>query len=206
LPFWWLGADVLQPLKTEGALVSCGNLPYLLSLAGFDPALPLAGRLLNLLLLVLVGGLSVLFYRKFREDAQAAISMLGLTAILLVFMLLSRKSYTSYLNLLMLPLCCSAAVVLRREWLLGGFLLWSCVAALEPSLWHRWLSQAKLGEAMHLMAQGGALDLRLPLFILVELILLSGYAALLFLILRHVAAGGSGGSTCAAQEADTPPE
>lgn len=189
LPFWLAGADVLHPLKLEGTQVSSGNLPFVLSLIGFNPSQPFSGLLLNLLLLVAIGALSLLLYKSSRQGDSARISLLGLTAILLVFMLLSKKSYTNYLNLLMLPLCCSAAVVLRRKWLYEGFLLWSCVAALEPSLWHRWLAQARLDDALHQMLQRGVLDLKLPMFLSVELLLLGGYGVLLWWILRHIFIG-----------------
>lgn len=184
-PFYWVGADMLQPLKLEGSLVSSGNLPYLLSLVGFNLTGQTTGLLLNLLLLAAVGTLSLILYKRARLSGKGEISLLGLAAILLTFLLLSKKSYTNYLNLAMLPLCCSAAVTLRGKWRHELFLVWCCVAALEPSLWHRWLAQANLNNVLHQMAGNGAMDFKPPLFVLVELLLLGGYAYLLRLILRH---------------------
>jgi len=186
LPFYWVGADILLPFKLEGVQISSGNLPYLLTLTGFNPSGHIAGLLLNLLLLGAIGMLSLLLYKNVRRGGISGVSLLGLTAILLVFMLLSKKSYSNYLNIAMLPLCFSAAVVLHRKWQHEFFLLWCCVAALEPSLWHRWLSKANLDDYLHQMASRGAMDFKLPLFILVELLVLGGYLILLWLVLRHL--------------------
>ena len=55
LGFTALGADVLLPLKIEGRLVTCGNLPFQASLLGLDPAGPI-GTAATLALLGLWAG------------------------------------------------------------------------------------------------------------------------------------------------------
>jgi hypothetical protein len=164
--------------------MTSGNIPYLLSLFGFNASGHTTGLLLTFCLLAAVGTMSMFLYVR-RPDA-AGISLLGLTAMLLVFMLVSKKSYTNYLNLAMLPLCCSVAVVLRRKWLHEAFLVWCCLAALEPSLWFRWMSQTNLNNVLPQLAANRVLNLKPPVFVLVELLLLGGYVVLLCLILRHI--------------------
>ena len=181
-PFYWVGADILQPLKLEGAMMTSGNLPYLLSMFGFNPAGQTTGVLLNLILLASVGGMGLLLYILDQRRAKSGMSLLGLSAILLVFMLLSKKSYSNYLNLAMLSLCFSASEVLCRRWQQVLFILWCSVAALKPSLWHRWLAKSYMNES--LQNQLGCF--KLSIFILVELILIGGYLAQLWLIMRHI--------------------
>ena len=190
LPFWFAGADILRPLKLEGALTTSGNLPFLGSVAGLEPNQQWIGRGWSFVLLASLLGLSWRLARRVKASGDASLSLLGLTALLLVFMLVSKKSYTNYLNLLMLPLCFSAATVLRERWQQPAFLLWSCVAALEPSLWHRWLAQASLGEAWRRALAGGSSIITPMLFTGVELVLLAGYLALLWLILRQALTAG----------------
>jgi hypothetical protein len=185
LPFYWIGANVLQPLD-QAERVTSGNLPYLLSLVGFDPSEPTTGLALILILIVTIVASSIFIYKHTRDENRESHSLLGLAVLLLIFMLFSKKAYTNYLNIGMFPICYSVAVVLYREWERMLFLVWCCIATLEPSLWHRWLSQASLRSIFHGVTESGMLSLKSFFFVLVELLLLGGYVILLWLIFGYI--------------------
>jgi hypothetical protein len=186
LPFWLIGADIFQPMRKEGGLISSGNLPYLATLFGLDPSLPTVSAVLTVFLVTALAVTSLWLFRTARRNEIAVMSLIGLAVLLLVFMLLSKKSYTNYYNLLMLPICFSAAKVLRRSWQQVAFLMWSALAALEPSLWHRWLSQGRLGEGGSRMLRTHVFEPHFIAFVLTELILLAGNGCLLYCFVREL--------------------
>jgi hypothetical protein len=171
-------APVLQPLLLEGDLRSAGNLPFVLeTLLGAS----IPGRLSDLLLLLVLLALFVLaaaVSRKTSRGDRTRIITLGISAATLSVLLLSKKSWPPYLMLSLFPICLLPAAVhrLRGPWV-DAFAVFSLVAVTEHSVWASSFAQIS-ASALHaaLRAHEG----RALLFVVLELLLLGGYAWLLF--------------------------
>ena len=137
LGFFAMAADVLLPLKTEGKLVTCGNLPFLSTLFGCDPA----GAIGIAATLALLGLWAVLYSAAWKTGLDPAGPRVIhlITLVLITFMLLSKKAYTGYLVMGMFCLCLTMAdrPFGWRDMLV--YCLFSIVAVMEPTLWDRWL-------------------------------------------------------------------
>jgi hypothetical protein len=147
--FTLAGADVSYPLKTEGALVSSGNLPYLL-----EPLLRAAGLEMSpfidvgtaLCLAVTSAALVWRLYRARRSDpieVDARALGCALALVNVILLITSKKSSTGYLMFAFFPALWvlagaarsvgeSEARVLR---LVGQATAFTLLLALEPSLW-----------------------------------------------------------------------
>jgi hypothetical protein len=175
-PFVWLGADVLQPLETQSAYWTSGNLPFVL--AGVWPGVLAAttGERGVALLGAALFGLALAARRR-AGAAQASSSALEASLCLgcTAFLLLSSKAYAHYAVITWLPAC----FVLARAGLgpLQRMLLYllGLLATVEPALWFHALDQRTLPEAL-----AGAFSIAtVSVFVAVELALLAGYAWLL---------------------------
>jgi len=147
------GADVFYPLRFEGNLITSGNLPYLL-----DPWLGLADAakrvLFDAALLGALGATTLWLFVRIRplttqQRAAALPAALALTGV--VFLLMSKKSYTGYAVFVMYPIAAVLGIGLRKWRARVGFLLaFNTLLATEPSLWfhlggfdktlHEWLA------------------------------------------------------------------
>ncbi len=100
--------------------------------------------------------------------------------LLLVLMIASKKSYDDYLVIALFPICLSVAGHRR---LLPAALLsgTSALAAVEPSMWFRWLHKGQLSLlfAQHLPV--GIARSHVRLFFACDLFLVAGYIGLLVL-------------------------
>lgn len=166
------GADVFKPARTESALISSGNLPFLLTAAGATSSRGIIGWGALIALVGVLGAIAIwALIRRMGDEPWRLMPLL--TLLLLTFMLFSKKSYTAYLCLAFFPVCVTVAQQVRRRaglFLFGGL---SALAMLEPSLWHRWLAPRDLGVLWS--SDPGVTKSRAVAFLCCEVALLSGY-------------------------------
>jgi hypothetical protein len=168
------GADVRTPVRLEGPLTTSGNLPFLVSLFGLDPA-GAVGRALTAVGVAFAGAITWRALRAPAEPVERVIANCAL--LLLVMMLFSRKAYATYLVLALFPLCYVAVAAPGRAARLA-YLALAALAPIEPSLWFRWFARADLRA---LAAGASDADLSVPraaAWLAVELALVASYAVL----------------------------
>lgn len=168
--FLLAGADVFASLRVEAALISSGNLPFLLGWPGGPAVGAVATPALALALLGVVGwGL-----RSGVAAAPRALFPFG-ALVLLTFMIVSKKAYAYYLVIGFFPI--AATVAARAPGFAGmlAFGLFGALAAVEPSLWFRWLDARSLAVAAH---AGGASRALLAVFVACDVALVGGYVVL----------------------------
>jgi len=119
----------------------------------------------------------------------------GLAAATLVFLILSKKSWPPYLMLALFPVCLAAAGSGKpgrlSRWRVAGFACFGFVAVTEQSYWatvFRMFSSAEFHRALAAL-RPEALEL-----LGVQVLLVAGYAWLLWEAMRQVVMGGDGGS------------
>ena len=170
-----LHVPLLQPLTLEGPLKSAGTLPYLIeSLAGLGFSIGF-WRTVMVLVLGLTYGL-VWRASIGRTDAARVSSMLwSVAASTLVLLLFANKSWPAYLVLILFPLCIMVASSGLRARVL--FALFGIVALVEHSFWATLLVEANAAELHRRIRRGDGQSL---FFLLIEVLLLSGYAWLLW--------------------------
>jgi hypothetical protein len=178
-------APILQPLAAEGNLRTAGNLPYLVeAISGFT----LPGRVWDLLLLLVLGAILWGLAAAVRE-APLCLRMgcicFGMSSLTLAVLLLSKKSWPPYLILSLFPICLVAAEEVERTLRVAVFAVFSMVAVIEHSVWASGLSQI---SAQGLHAARGAHGALAGLFLLLEAVLIAGYAWLLVESLRRLRA------------------
>jgi hypothetical protein len=174
------GSDLLQPFRIEGDELTSGNLPYLLTAAGLDPLRPAVAAALAIAALVALA--AAVWIAEVRAPGRRAALTLpaALSAVLLVFMIVSRKSFTSYLAMFLLPLSLALAPMMTRRWQGAAFLAFCGLAAIEPSLWFRWMDIATLDRGVPV----GVVPARAATFMMVEVLLVVGYGVLAAMLLR----------------------
>jgi hypothetical protein len=170
------GLDILLPIKGEGLDATSGNIWYLLSVLGLEISRPWLHLGCNILagLAVLLAYWIIIARRKcvFLSDV-----ILTMCLVFLVFLSVSKKAYTNYVEMIFLPLCFALSATIRcrgsefLRLLLFGFLniVWLC----EPSLWFRWMHNQNLSVLTDLMATGTRAYGYI--FLAVDLLLLAGY-------------------------------
>lgn len=180
-----MGLPLLTPLRIESTMKQAGDLPFLVeSMLGVD----LPGRLLDgwlLLMLTLVWLTAALATRGRSLEQRARIVLFALPAVTLVLELFAKKSWPPYLMIVLFPLCLLLADRGRRAvWM---FEIFSVVAVSEHSFWATVLGSIGSGD-MHqgLIARGP----NFFIYLLLQFLLLSGYAWLLWMALQEVRAGG----------------
>lgn len=175
---------ILGPLVREAGERTASNLPYVLTaITGVKlPSLAEDLLLVFALLLVLAHTVrSLMGCRSFQLDAIRHLSF-GCVALTVTLLLVSKKSWPPYLMMVLFPLC--LLIVQRptrlRLALFSGF---SFLAVVAHSFWATVFSQALAPElhARLLAHQPAAL-----LFLLMQLLLLSGYVWLLGTAIRSV--------------------
>jgi hypothetical protein len=132
------GADVLYPLRFEGEHFSSGNLPYLLQpLLARDSRF--AYRILDGLAALSFTAITAWLYFMARQVPVATrlpLLLPGLALAQLVFMLLSKKSFTGYALFCMYPMMLVLVLgVTAYLWRVALFFVLNVVAVIEPSLW-----------------------------------------------------------------------
>ena len=179
LPFLMSGTDVLRSLRAEALDISSGNLPFLATLLGINVREPgLAGFFNAFLIVSLMAAVFAGWWLHRHCDAQS-LRFSSICLVLLTLMLISKKSYTNYLVLFAFPL--GGCVVIAGADLKRSltFLIFSALAALEPSLWFRWLGTSTFGEVLAKFPHANQLPISFWLFLLVEVLLIGGYCWLL---------------------------
>ena len=173
LSFIALGADVLLPLKNEGHLVTCGNLPFLATLAGFDASGWIGAASMAALLAIWASLYLAVWRRGLDLDARRMIHLL--TLVLICFMLLSKKAYTGYLVLGMFCVCLTVAdrPFSWRDMLV--YCLFMAATVMEPTLWDRWLPNQDLRLFRQWPSAGHPGFVKLAVFTSVEIVLLGCY-------------------------------
>jgi hypothetical protein len=185
VPFWLLGADLLQPINLEGNQISSGNLPYLATVLGLSLTDRNTSLSLNILLGLTVSATSLFLSTRGTGKDTRRHAFRDVTIIMLMFMILSKKSYTSYLSTFLFPLCCCVAPLLRRvRWTLL-FFGFAAVAAVEPSLWFRWFPAMTFQQVMSEELFAGRAVFKAIAFSAVEVYLVGGYALLMILCARR---------------------
>jgi hypothetical protein len=179
------GADIFYPLRFEGGLITSGNLPYVL-----DPLLSATGGWKKAICDgVLLAALAVttlwIFWRARALTPQQRASMLPLAIALtgVVFLLVSKKSYTGYAVFVMYPIAVSLGIGLRSLRARVGFLLgFNALLATEPSLWFH-LGGFKGTLQEWLEAGGGSMAAG---FVLVDAALLACYVWVAWVSVRSI--------------------
>jgi hypothetical protein len=179
------GGDILYPLRFEGAAITSGNLPYVL-----DPWLAAAGTAKKSVSdAVLLAALAVttlwLFLRirtlTPRQRSSALPVALALTGV--VFLLVSKKSYTGYAAFIMYPVIVALELGLRSLRARVGFLLaFNALLSTEPSLWFH-LGGYK-GTLQQWLAAGGGPAAKA--FIIIDVALLACYVWVAWVSVRCI--------------------
>jgi hypothetical protein len=178
------GPGLLYPLRHEGALISPGNVPYVL-----DLFLNTSGALERViddgLSLVALAATTVWLYMKSRQlqpGERQSLLLAGLALTGLVFMLFSKKSFTGYVIFAWYPIVLML-VMGTRDWLtrVAFLFVFNALLVAEPSLWFYFKAtdmSLKSWLATSSTAAGG--------FLAVDVALLACYAYLAWLSVRCV--------------------
>lgn len=184
--FYALVGDALfYPLQRQGVHITAGNLYYFSSLFGVDindPANILASTVITLLALATV--FFIVWVRGAHHRPANLIHVLSI--ILLTMFLFSKKAYASYFVLSFFTFCLSLSsnrLSLRAILLFGGIGL---LAALEPSLFFRWMQKHELDVIWATTLPQDLVRSKVIIFILWDLILLVSYVVCLALIWRRL--------------------
>lgn len=173
------GIDVFGGIRHEASDHTSGNLPFVLSIL-----LPGGTGARTAWLIALAGTLIIVSMWSARRGASTATSVHVTSALTMVFLILSNKSYTNYLMLAFFPICMTIAASLPRWQGVLTFGAASTLAVVEPSLWHRYFYPSDLLGTWHSATVGHRLGA--VAFTFVELLLLASYVACLALAWRLV--------------------
>jgi Gpi18-like mannosyltransferase len=168
------GLDVLVPVRLQGMHVTAGNLPFFLSIFGLDMQDQTVRVLVTIVVLL---GLIIVFLTAWALNAREAKGNLVhlVTLVLLTFLVLSKKSYTSYLVLCLFALCLSIASRPMGWRALVWFAVFSIVASIEPTLWFRWMEKHDFGVLWRADLPEGMDRWQIVAFLCCELVLLLSY-------------------------------
>ncbi len=171
-----LGGDILHPLYYETMRVTPGNLLFLTSAFGVD--LGSRGVLLASTAVTLASLGFVLCAAWLRGVARRPEQVFPLLAlVMLVFLLTSKKSYTSYLVMGLFPLCVAVASTGPRAALLYGFGLLGVLCAVDVNLWFRWVETRDLSLLSSATLPAGVTRWRVAVFAGVEAAIACLYVA-----------------------------
>jgi hypothetical protein len=136
--FWVNGADILLPVKFQrsSGQESSGNLPYVLSLFGVP-----SDSFLYVIAAVVLLSVTCLWLLVYRARLTRDVLLgSGFVLLFVLVLLLSKKAYTTYWASLFVPLCIVWSGQFGSRFLpLLVFLGWGVTAALEPTLYFRWV-------------------------------------------------------------------
>jgi hypothetical protein len=150
-----LGADLLHPLRTESALITSGNLPYVLEplLAGW-PSYKTLFDVLAAVTLMIAGAWLYLRIRPLPVPSRPTLLFAAIALLGLVFMLTSKKTFT-YAAFFMYPVVVIAVTRMPRlATRLGLLLVYNVILSAEPSLWYQWRGFAAPDPSLSLWLQG----------------------------------------------------
>jgi len=145
------GVDVTEPLRVEGNMSTSGNLPYFLS-AVIGHTIPV--RLLNGICLLGIAAavvISIWAQRRAQSCPQRLWSLaLSILFLLFTLLVLSKKSFSSYLGMSFFPLCAFTAVKSQgaRNAIAYVYALMSCVMLPAESFWF-WPMHNATGVQLH---------------------------------------------------------
>lgn len=136
------GADLTKLMSFHAQHGSSGNLPFLLGMVGLDFSIPHLRSAANFVGLAVLSGLFLTAMWKKRVVTPYQ-TLVFLPLLMLVVLIISKKAFASYLECALFPLCLiGATFASSRERVLltaiGG------LAACEPSIWFRLLSNQEL--------------------------------------------------------------
>lgn len=170
-----VGADIFVPLRFEGGLFTNGNVFFLASYFGsFYVSDPAFGRISLLGLITLLAVLFMYFIRFRRPDTSNLATALVVAQ--LIFLLLFKKSYHTYLVMVMPLLCFQLAT--RRPAALPWLLVLATMSVIQQSLFFRQLGFADL-SAWHWATAPWSQRL----FVVADAGMVAGYAAITALLL-----------------------
>jgi hypothetical protein len=169
---------VLLPVRLESSQRTSGNLPFLLTALGAGaPRGPWSLITTAILAASLVAVVVWALLRSAASEPRAALHLT--TLLLLTFMIVSKKASSQYLVLGYFPLALTVAARSPGRRGIVAFGLFGIVATLEPSLWFRLLQPGDLGALAQPDLRRSAL-----VILVIDLILVGGYAALGWQALR----------------------
>ncbi|GGH10346.1 glycosyltransferase 87 family protein [Silvibacterium dinghuense] len=181
---------IQQPLTAEGDHRGAGCLPYVIEvLAGRQLSGHLWDGLLVLALLLILG--LILIVSRSHEAQRIAMEkwrgvqlyllLHGMTAMTIAVLLLSKKSWPTYVLMALFPLC--VLVAQSRPLTIWLFGLFQCVAVVEHSFWASILSQPDSVQMRTLLSAGNhAAFVQMGL----EILLLAGYVLFLGIAVRGI--------------------
>ena len=180
------GADVTSAVRKEGSLATPQNLPYLFgAITGHN----LPGSLLGLLsIVVVVSALAITIRIQLRtKDDAARLWTMALSAelVLLVVMLVNKKSDTSYLGMCFFLLCAFAAFDADRgrRTTAGWYALISLLALPIASFWY-WPLNRESATQLHALWLAG--NRNAWIMMTMQVLLAASYVGLTLGILRSV--------------------
>lgn len=171
------GANLASQVVMHAHYDSSGNIPYLFGLTGVDPSSQNVRSLFNL---VGMAGLACFFIACVMTERLSTPRQVffALPFFLLIALLLSKKSFSSYLEMTLFPL--AALVVLERARL--STVVWYAITMLttsvEPSLWFRWLHQAELSQIITGKIMKPVSVPLVIVFVAIEVLMLTAYVVL----------------------------
>jgi hypothetical protein len=173
------GLDLADQVRFHAYYDSSGNVPYLLTLWGSGLSEPTVRFAINA---AGFAALCLLFLLVWARGGVKTPVRVAFTCafVLLIVLLVSKKAFTSYLLVALFPICLVVALDTEtRRWLPIGFLAWSLMAAIEPTLWFRLMGQSDLSGVLAAPTVSGIS------FAVVQIFLLAGYLYLLQSSFRH---------------------
>lgn len=170
--------DLLSQVKFHAHYDSSGSIPYLAGILGIDPSAPLIRNTFNLIGLLVLASTFFLCARRgrFGTIQKKAFAM---PFFLLIMLLVSKKSFSSYLEIALFPLAALTALEADRVKTLFWFSAVMFTTSIEPSLWFRLIHQRELNQMWSSPAPTSGWQL--ASFVLLEVFMLAGY---IFLALR----------------------
>jgi len=165
--------DLLVPVRNESAARSSGNIPYLLSAALSPLRRDVPTGVIDGVALLILAALA-LWVVAHQPAVPSAAALWALNLLMLTLLLVSRKSYTTYLVMSFFPLCAIVAhegITRLRVALFGTF---GFLAMIEPTLWFRWLNGQNflgLGSSVGVSVMPG----KVTLFFFIDLVVLGFY-------------------------------
>jgi hypothetical protein len=180
---WWMGADLLAQIRFHAADNSSGNLPFLLGAVGVDAGVPAIRQLMNGVVVVGLGVVLVVAARtaRIRTPRQAVLMM---PLLLLVLLMLSKKSFASYSEAALFPLCLSFACLRWSKWTIGVAGIFTTAAAVEPTVWFRWMAASELAPVWTWAARGDALTA--AAFVAIDVVLVGAYLMTAIVLWRQL--------------------
>ena len=185
---WWMGADLLAQIRFHAADNSSGNLPFLLGAVGVNASVPWIRHVMNGVAVMVLGGVLAagVVTARVRTPRQAVLMM---PLLLVVLLILSKKSFASYSEAALFPLCLSFACLRWSTWTIGAAGLFATLATVEPSLWFRWMDAGEFAPIWTWVNRGDA-GLAAA-FVTVDAALVGAYVMIAIVLWRQLREPGS---------------